>query len=1061
MAVTFKVPKSPKRNIAASDTFMGVDLTNTGVNIDGTRSPNAPNMVRHVPGKVRKRMGYYKEIIFGTDDDVNFAAGTSAQEKQIHVDSDSTSTWIKIYDLIQTISSDSSYTLNLEFDYKSEADFNIINASTIVTASEDWEHISTSVECLSTDTFSDVKIFSEDAQNIYIKNFALLKTRTESYEWSPAPKYFVERETNDPIYGCHFLKNGTDGYDGDRVVNVNRALETSDEWKEVRLRAPGIGVPIYKFAEQPCNAQKVYVEFDYKTDFDSNAGSVTIEFGYLGNVIIELPGSLDPTHIKTDFYMGTATTPAVYLNNDQGVSIYNNIYFKNFSIVYEKDENYAWSAAPEDSREKFHLKDMYNIAPKNFSSIETFTKDTGSFNGSKTETATICTEDSHGGEYQYLSFDITTSTDPEPSGLAYIDIDIKLSDDTMRFSDTSSQKDFKKKHYDFFVRLTDDKYIKAIEIRYQQFGNGTKSTIKISNISVKNFVIRDSFKVSSKWFLYHVGKEFYLRAHDTANFTSVYQDANEHISQSFQINDSACIIDGKEIYQFTIKDGENIDIIGQDNAYIPVVTIAKEYNGGGTSYEPFNMLQPGFYEQFIGVAGQTDYQLSFGDLDDTECKAWVLDSNANWNLKVENTDFTVNRDTGKVHFTTAPGPTPITGEDSVKILAYRTVEDYRSRITKCQFGTLFGVSGACDRVFLSGNPEHPNWDFYSQYNDATYFPDTGYSTLGSAQSAIAGYAIVSNYLATFKDGFDQSQSVFIREGDLLEVEEGMPEEPVFKLINTLQGEGALSPYSFGYMQTEPVFLTKGGIYAITEQDITGEKYSQDRSFYLDGKLRKEPNQNKAISTIYDDQYVLLLNNQLYILDGLQATRTDKAEPYATRQYAGFYCTDIPASIIWTDDQLCFGTSDGKICRFYDDPEALESYNDDGKPIYCCWETPDLDGQLFYKNKTFRYFAVRIMKAIKTSVKLYSRKLGIWTMNNESEWTFIKEQTAIGNMLDFNDMDFNLLSFSADMTERVVHTKLRVKKVDKARFKVENGELNQPFGLSDLALEYIESGNYKG
>ena len=36
-----------------------------------------------------------------------------------------------------------------------------------------------------------------------------------------------------------------------------------------------------------------------------------------------------------------------------------------------------------------------------------------------------------------------------------------------------------------------------------------------------------------------------------------------------------------------------------------------------------------------------------------------------------------------------------------------------------------------------------------------------------------------------------------------------------------------------------------------------------------------------------------------------------------------------------------------------------------------------------------------------------------------------------------------------------------KKVDKAGFLLENGELNEPFSLDALALEFIESGYYKG
>ena len=57
-----------------------------------------------------------------------------------------------------------------------------------------------------------------------------------------------------------------------------------------------------------------------------------------------------------------------------------------------------------------------------------------------------------------------------------------------------------------------------------------------------------------------------------------------------------------------------------------------------------------------------------------------------------------------------------------------------------------------------------------------------------------------------------------------------------------------------------------------------------------------------------------------------------------------------------DGVLYFGTTDGKICRFYSDTSALGSYNDDGVAIESVWDTPDFDGELFYKNKTFRYLA---------------------------------------------------------------------------------------------------------
>ena len=554
--------------------------------------------------------------------------------------------------------------------------------------------------------------------------------------------------------------------------------------------------------------------------------------------------------------------------------------------------------------------------------------------------------------------------------------------------------------------------------------------------------------------IYHVGKEFYKWNKASNIIEKIYANANEKMSQAWQINNKLFIIDGSNIYQYTAGTS-TIDTI-ETTGYIPLVTIGKAPNGGGTSYEPLNMLQPGFYEQFTvdhDSAAETNFYMSFGALDSTAVSAWVLDGNGIWQPKTENVDFTVTRSIGKVVFNTAPGESPISGEDNVRILAYKTIAGYRNRITKCTIGTLYGVNGAMDRLFLSGNPDLPNWDFFSQQNDPTYFPDTGYSVIGNASSAIVGYAIVNNYLATFKNKQDNSPAVFIRQGELMENDITGVSEPVFRLINTLLGDGIISPYAYGSLPTEPLFLTRLGVYAITPQDITGEKYSQKRSFYLDGALTKEYALETAKAVIYKDQYVLSVNKKLYILDGLQATRSDRAEPYATRQYAGFVCTNVPAYVMWVEDNaLWIGTEDGRAARFETDLESLDSYNDDGTPIYCCWETCDLDGALFYKNKYFKYLAIRIKSALRTSVRLHLRKFGLWH--------FVAEDNKNGIFFNFEHIDFERFSFSTDTTDKVIHSKIRARRVDKARFRIENGLLNEPLGLINLALEYTETGNYK-
>ena len=537
--------------------------------------------------------------------------------------------------------------------------------------------------------------------------------------------------------------------------------------------------------------------------------------------------------------------------------------------------------------------------------------------------------------------------------------------------------------------------------------------------------------------LVHAGTKIYY------NGVVKYSDANNARSRSWQFDNKLYIVDGKKLL---VWDGAEVKP-ASEYAKIPTVTIAKAPNGGGTSYEDLNLIQPGFTELFAGTEGDTAYHMTFGGLDDTTVKAYILDSSGSWAEKTENTDFTVDRENGIINFTAAPGKSPVTGEDNVKITAYRTVSGYADRINKCCIGTQYGLKGAMDRLFLSGNPDYINQDWFSDQNDPTYFADTYYSSLGTSKSAIMGYSVINNYLATHKDEMETDQFIVLREGVLAD------NKPVFRSVNTLQGAGAIAKDTFAYLSSEPLFLTRSGVYAITAQDITGEKYGQNRSFYLNGKLLKESDLEKSFAFVYKDMYWLCVNGVAYILDGLQPMQTDKSMPYSTRQYAGFYRTNLPANCMWEKDgNLYFGSTDGRVCEFYSDSDALVSYNDDGEKIEAIWETPDLDGKLFYKNKTFRYLAVRLKSAVATTLEMYVQKRGLWS--------FIKKDNYTARYLSFGSVVFSKFTFSSDQTQKIIPTKLRVKKVDKARFRFVNAELNEPFGLFDIALEYVENGNHK-
>ena len=310
--------------------------------------------------------------------------------------------------------------------------------------------------------------------------------------------------------------------------------------------------------------------------------------------------------------------------------------------------------------------------------------------------------------------------------------------------------------------------------------------------------------------LIHAGTKLYKVTPDGCEV--VYTEAADARSKSWEFDKKLVIADGKALLVYDGETVERADTQGR----VPILTISRQPSGGGTSYEGLNLLQPKFEEDFLVDSTHKDakvFQLSFGGLDADAVTVQVMTSGGDWAEKKEGTDFTVNRESGTVTFTAAPGATPVSGTDNIKIIASRTVEGYADRVNRCSIGIQFGVAGASDRLFLAGNREFINYDWYSGQNDPTYWSDTAYSVLGQSDAAIVGYSVVNARLAAHKNGQDAERNCIVREGNLTD------NQPAFPIVNILQGEGAIGPYTFGYLQTEPLFLTNLGVYAIPHRTL--------------------------------------------------------------------------------------------------------------------------------------------------------------------------------------------------------------------------------------------------
>ena len=515
-------------------------------------------------------------------------------------------------------------------------------------------------------------------------------------------------------------------------------------------------------------------------------------------------------------------------------------------------------------------------------------------------------------------------------------------------------------------------------------------------------------------------------------------------SVSFRFDDRLYLLDGTE---YRVYDGSTLAAVSA-GAYVPTVVISRNPTGGGTAYEALNLLGTRWRESFLGTAEDKTYQLTADGLDETPVTAELLNADGEWVAKTEGTDFTVDRERGTVTFTTAPGVSPVTGHDNVRVTASKAREGYGGMVSACTVFAVYGVGGAADRVFLSGNAAKPGMDWYSAYDDPTYFPDTSYTQLSRDGARVAGYAILNNTLATFLQGSTDGRSVVVRTGSL-----DSDGEALFRITNTLIGEDAAAPGTFALAGKEPLFLTERGVYAITAEELTGEKYSQERSYYISAELEKAEDKAGARAIVWRDFYVLALGGTLYLLD-LRQRSYEKNSPYSSFQYECYYFPDITARVLFQDgDALCFGQADGKLRRFGTNVDDPGCYNDDGAAIDAYWEFSDFDGQTFFRAKTFTGISVRLASAVLTGVRIFAQKQGLWSQ------VFDAKERA--RYLDWGYIDFAKFVFSADRTPRTLWGKIKLKKVDKVRFRLQNNALNEPFGLYAFGLEWKEpGGNYK-
>ena len=542
------------------------------------------------------------------------------------------------------------------------------------------------------------------------------------------------------------------------------------------------------------------------------------------------------------------------------------------------------------------------------------------------------------------------------------------------------------------------------------------------------------------------------------------------------------VADGKYFY----KVGKSIN--DEDDSTIPTMIISKKPDGtGGEFYQPINMLTPYRSVEFLGDSTSKEYRPVPKPDENTSAYRYVsikkVEVKGSDGQYAETKDYTLPPtkqvegydENGKlktytlhapyITFTSPHAPV-VTGQDNVKI-TYMAFDDTKvnDKFEKDDNGKAKGLynehySAICtsgviknygyqnnDRVFILADN---NRIYYSQTNDPLYIPDENYIAVTNT-SKVVGLHRYDKYLVVITEDNEDEASIYFVHG--IELKE---EKVGFALETSSVGVGALNYASFDSLIDEPLFLAQTGIYGISNHYATTRLAIRRRSMFIDKKLLQEPNLKDSVACVWDNYYILAVNNKCYVLDGRQTTGDRKNN--TNYSYEAYYWEDIPVKVFGTlDNELYFGDFNGNLCKFNSDITNYTAFQDDGVaegnkitggvPIRARYSTLlDYDGRMEkFKTLNKKGNTIVIKPYQQTSCDVY------FSINGQSKEFYDTFRTGTQS---FEYVSFRDFSFAVDSIARNLFIKKKIKKYKALQLIFENNNPYEPFGIIAVVKTYM-------
>ena len=530
----------------------------------------------------------------------------------------------------------------------------------------------------------------------------------------------------------------------------------------------------------------------------------------------------------------------------------------------------------------------------------------------------------------------------------------------------------------------------------------------------------------------HVGTAIYEYDPATDTEREIFSDSGMTAAGTFIVfNRMLYYLNGQ---LFVVYDGTTAQIV---EPYIPDVCINRLPSGEYSDLiDDYNRLGAGFKNTFNGDGTSTKYVLTDKDLDDTPVIAEVDTENGTVTY-TEGNGITVDRTKGEVTFDTAPAH----AQNNVVITAYKTDQQYIDSVLNNKYWAAYGGTNN-SRLFLAGNGNSVY--YFSDVFDATYFPESNYSSVGNGKDDITGFGAQYNILVVFKAtemyaiSYSFAQNA---DGDY---------EAQFTSAQINVEMGCDMPDTILYVDNRLTWGSKDwGICTLCSTVIEDERNVRVISRNINGGYREpgllaEPHLEKAIAFVYEGKYCVAVNGNVYAWDFTNApySASDRISvDDAARNIAWFKWNNINLKTYRVLDRKLYYTNGASLNRFTD------ALNDFGQAIESVYRTPMFDFGAYHILKTIRnvYFLVR--GDTPTSIRIK------YITDDNTEGETDPANIAITGHL-WADFLWSTFGWSMVRYARAFHRKCSIKKIILFGIELYNNDLNKDMSLSGIKVEYM-------